>query len=179
MGTRSLTYVVDEHNQVLCAMYRQFDGYPDEHGMGGDLYRLLKGRKLCNGFGLDTSYMDTSNGLEDLAALLVWYFKDDSRIGNIYLCPPPSLPTHEDGRILDDDDFHTLNDHCRERWGEYTYIITVTADYALRIVIFDSVSKLYDGSPDGMAGRFQYKNKSATPDQPPLDENGKPASKVA
>ena len=176
MGTRSLTYVVDRDNQVLCALYRQFDGYPDENGMGGDLYRLLKGRKLCNGFGMDTSYTNTSNGIDDLAALLVWYFKNDSRIGNIYLCPPPKLSMHKDGRILDDRDFHKLNDYCRGCWGEYTYIITKAepkpepSEFGeLRIIIFDGSCKLYDGSPDGMAEKFNYENTLAMSDERPVD----------
>jgi len=31
MGTRSLTYVYDNKEPLVC-MYRQFDGYPSGHG---------------------------------------------------------------------------------------------------------------------------------------------------
>ena len=153
MGTHSLTYVVNSNNQVLCAIYGQFDGYPGDMGRGRDLYNFLAGRKLCNGIGAEV-WQNTSNGLDDLAALLVWYLKDGSRIGNIYLCPPPQLTAHEKRHAIDGEDFRILLAHCSYYNGEYAYVITATERAELRIIVFEGTEQLYDGSPDGLAERF-------------------------
>ena len=172
MGTRCLIYVVDRYNGVHASLYSQFDGYPDqEGGRGWDLYNLLKGRKLCNGIGMNTSYKTHSNGIEDLAALLVWYFKNDSRLGHIYLCQAPKLKSYKKPHELNADDFSILNNHCRERWGEYTYIITEGAEEgSIRIIVFGYNDKLYDGSPDGLAERFGYKETRPLSEEPADEE---------
>ena len=73
MGTRSLAYVIDENKNILATIYKQYEGYPE--GMGKDLYTLLAGRKLCNGFTSDDSYTEYSNGMGGLAAYLVYELK--------------------------------------------------------------------------------------------------------
>jgi hypothetical protein len=54
MGTRSLTYIREtEKSAAFLCIYRQFDGYPS--GMGKDLYNILKGYTIVNGFSMDDS----------------------------------------------------------------------------------------------------------------------------
>jgi hypothetical protein len=81
MGTRSLTIVKEYDGSEAVVMYRQFDGYPDGHGL--DLAEFLKGKKIVNGIGMgDTGNF---NGMGCLAAQMVAHFK--TGIGNIYLYP--------------------------------------------------------------------------------------------
>ena len=160
MGTRSLAYVIDEKKNILATIYRQYDGYPE--GMGYDLYNVLAGRKLCNGFTSDTDYKEYSNGIGDLAAYIVHVLKDVCPIGTVYLYPPPKESLSK-SKELTDKDFAVLNKHCNNCWGEYTYIVTVDDNNkdTLRIIIFDGVGKIFDGKPDWMADKFKfYKDES-------------------
>jgi hypothetical protein len=70
MGTRSLTFVYDDAEPVVC-MYRQFDGYPTGHG--AELAEFL-------------NTTDSYNGMGCLAAQLVSYFKKEPL--NFYLHAP-------------------------------------------------------------------------------------------
>jgi hypothetical protein len=81
MGTRSLTYVYDGDEPVVC-MYGQFDGYPS--GLGADLADFLHDGKVINGipFGAKGKMF---NGMGCLAAQLVAKFKVG--VGNFYLYP--------------------------------------------------------------------------------------------
>ena len=82
MGTRSLTRVLDESNNVILTMYRQMDGYLEGHG--AELVEFLKDFNIINGIGLDIE-PKTANGMSCLAAQLVAHFK--TGIGGIYLFP--------------------------------------------------------------------------------------------
>lgn len=162
MGTRSMTYVVDAYNNVVLSLYRQSDGYPEELGQGWDCYNLLCGRKLCNGFCLDTAYTNTSNGLDDLAALMVWYLKKESKIGGVYLYPAPKLKTYKGTHELNADDLAKLAEAARSTGADYAYIITESKDGkgGLRIVVlslnYGREDVAYDGSPEGLAEKFGY-----------------------
>lgn len=79
MGTRSLTIVNDGEEEVV-VMYRQFDGYPSGHGQ--ELANFLGTRKIVNGIGLDRNVF---NGAGCLAASLFAEFKED--LGGIYAKP--------------------------------------------------------------------------------------------
>ena len=81
MGTRSLTIIKSNTGDEICVIYRQFDGYPQGHGM--DLYTILQGRKITNG----AFAGKTSNGMHCLAATVVKELKGD-RSGEVYLYPP-------------------------------------------------------------------------------------------
>jgi len=89
MGTRSLTRVIEtyrddkKNKQVktkLVNMYRQYDGYPDGHGM--ELADFLNGGKVVNGIGTDKNVF---NGAGCLAAQMIAHFKDGA--GGIYIQP--------------------------------------------------------------------------------------------
>ena len=69
MGTRSLTFTYDEHENTLMCMYRQFDGYPEGHG--AELADIIN----------DTE----NNGMECLSASIIAKLKKG--VGGIYLFP--------------------------------------------------------------------------------------------
>lgn len=81
MGTRSMTFVIDEHTgQPVVGMYRQMDGYPTGHGQ--DLKEFLEDMVVGNGIGMNMPEK-YANGMGCLAAQMVSHFKDGA--GGIYL----------------------------------------------------------------------------------------------
>ena len=80
MGTRSLTYVYDNNEPIVC-MYRQFDGYPSGHGK--ELAEFLKPIEIVNGLRPGGDENKIANGAGCLAAQMVAHFKDEP--GGIYL----------------------------------------------------------------------------------------------
>ena len=125
MGTRSLTRVIprqeglsfsEGHNHVnksVVNMYRQYDGYPDGHGV--DLAEFLDDFNVVNGLGADRYKVKTANGAGCLAAQLVQHFKDGP--GNIYL--------------------EQLNGEPGDSWEEYIYTIYPKDGEPLYISIYD------------------------------------------
>lgn len=98
MGTRSTTIVMDG-NQEICRIYRQFDGYPDGHGV--DLANLCN-VTITNGIQGDGK--GTANGMGCLAAQIVKGLKGNNghQAGGIYLEPTG-------GEV--------------SKWCEYVYIV--------------------------------------------------------
>lgn len=80
MGTRSLTYVFDGEEPIVC-MYRQFDGYPSGHGK--DLAEFLKPIEIVNGLRPGSDNKTIANGAGCLAAQMIAQFKNEP--GGIYL----------------------------------------------------------------------------------------------
>ena len=81
MGTRSLTTFKEDHtDEEIVVLYRQFDGYPEGHGI--DLFRFLNNMNMVNGMSPGEK-RKTSNGMSCLAAQMVSYFKDEP--GSFYL----------------------------------------------------------------------------------------------
>jgi len=99
MGTRSLTYVYDDTEPVVC-MYRQFDGYPSGHGQ--ELAEFLFDGKLVNGIPFG-SKEKMFNGMGCLAAQMVAAFKDDT--GGFYL-----LSTRKDHDSWQEYEYHVYED---------------------------------------------------------------------
>jgi hypothetical protein len=83
MGTRSLTYVYDGEDPIVC-MYRQFDGYPTGHGK--ELAEFLSPVEVINGISGNSEMGRSANGMGCLAAQMVAQFKTE--VGNIYLHAP-------------------------------------------------------------------------------------------
>ena len=79
MGTRSLTFIYNEHNEAILNLYRQYDGYITGHG--AELAEFLAGKTLVNGFGKEST--DLANGMGCLAASLVAHFKET--VGGFYI----------------------------------------------------------------------------------------------
>jgi len=64
-------------------MYRQFDGYPDVHGV--ELANFLFNKKVVNGYSsIKDERVGNFNGASCLAASVISHFKN-GKIGNIYL----------------------------------------------------------------------------------------------
>ena len=127
MGTRSLTRVIprqkglsyDEgHKHVdksSINMYRQYDGYPQGHGL--ELAEFLSDFTVVNGLGADSYQGKIANGSSCLAAQLVQHFKDGP--GNVYL------------EALDDGD----------HWEEYIYTLFPKEGEPTYISIYDVYAK--------------------------------------
>jgi hypothetical protein len=100
MGTRSTTIIMSD-NAELCRIYRQFDGYPEGHGV--ELAKLCD-VKIVNGFGSDKEGI--ANGMGCLAAQIIKGLKDG--VGNVYL-------ETTGGEVND--------------WCEYVYIVRGTVGH--------------------------------------------------
>jgi len=98
MGTRSLTVLKDKDEEV-CVMYRQFDGYPEGHGM--ELANFLGEFTITNGM-RSGEVKQTANGPDCLFAQIIAHFKDGP--GSIYLQKAGT----------------------RGVWEEFIYTVTVT-----------------------------------------------------
>lgn len=86
MGTRSTVKFYNEWNQKSPVMsnYNQFDGYIS--GVGHDLAKWLKDKKVINGISGQTTEEGYANGMGCLAAQ---YVKDHKEhIGGFYLTTP-------------------------------------------------------------------------------------------
>jgi hypothetical protein len=155
MGTRSLTYVeeswetcvADEDNNnevhketqnILC-MYRQHDGYLDNHGL--ELAKYLQGFNIVNGIGHNTPER-AANGMGCLAAQLITHFKHG--IGSIYI-------------------YHSDAKDCGE---EYTYTIYKKATYIehnmhaqvyMRVYDVYAEKVIFDGTPDKLIKKLESK----------------------
>jgi hypothetical protein len=80
MGTRSTTKIYED-GQLLLAIYKQFDGYPD--GWGQQLKDFLHSGVFVNGFNFnDTKGGFEFNGVGDFVLLLVKEFKEGT--GGLY-----------------------------------------------------------------------------------------------
>ncbi len=90
MGTRCLTYVFDEEHRPIVCVFRRFDGHPEGHGE--DLKSILMGIPIVDGLPLREKNRLMFNGMGELAALLVYWLKDQNLHGNVYLVPPVCPP---------------------------------------------------------------------------------------
>ena len=87
MGTRSLTLVYTDHYREDCEpiinMYRQFDGYPEGHGLELAMF-LNSFDEVVNGIPVGDK-RKLANGMCCLSAQMVAHFKDEA--GGFYLYP--------------------------------------------------------------------------------------------
>jgi hypothetical protein len=133
MGTRSLTHVFDDRNtsgdeRPLVTIYRQMDGYPSGHGE--DLAAILRGRRIINGYGMDDTDENASNGMGCLAATIVAKLKADAGLGGIYIYPAGS----------------------RDCGEEYTYTVRGKPGEPIRLTVHASgYGILFDGLPEDFA----------------------------
>jgi hypothetical protein len=82
MGTRSLTYVYDGKTPIMC-MYRQYDGYLSGHGQ--ELANFLNELTIGNGIPGKPELFTFANGMGDLAAQMIVFFKKTP--GGFYIHP--------------------------------------------------------------------------------------------
>ena len=121
MGTRSLTYITADGENLIC-MYKQSDGSPA--GYGGELATFLRGRKMVEGLPLSNCHKKVANGMSDLAAQLIAQFKKG--VGEVYLeNPAEENPDHgQEFVYLIDEKLVTVKDEdgwtlfCGEWYGD-------------------------------------------------------------
>jgi len=100
MGTRSIVTFKDEWNdKEICAVYRQYDGYPE--GRGKELAEFLDGYRIGNGIPSGLSIhreIKYANGMRELSILWIVEEKSKNMFGNVYLEPAgfrsPDLEWH-------------------------------------------------------------------------------------
>jgi hypothetical protein len=130
MGTRSLTRFIETHtetnkrtkkektvNEEIVVMYRQYDGYPEGHGL--ELAEFLADGEMVNGFGLDDKKV--FNGMGCLAAQVVANFK--SGPGGIYLHKAGTTDCWEeyDYHVVYNSDTKVLTIKCYTGGGELLF----------------------------------------------------------
>lgn len=83
MGTRSTVRFFADANKKenILTVYQQYDGYIK--GVGFDLAKWLKTKKVINGFGKETMQEGFANGMGCLAAQYV--AENKTKIGGFYL----------------------------------------------------------------------------------------------
>jgi len=126
MGTRSVTYVLDERQEAVVAMLVLYDGYPEGHG--AELVDFLRGRRIVNGIPLNGAGIKVSNGLWELAAHMVVAFKAESMEGGVYLANPTKSP--------------------QDLGADYAYYITVQGEATALAIVECRTSKSWCGNPE-------------------------------
>ena len=143
MGTRSLTRVIprqkglsysEGHQHVeksVINMYRQYDGYPDGHGV--DLAEFLDDFNVVNGLGIPRP-PKVANGTGCLAAQLVQHFKDGP--GSIYL--------------------EALKGEPGDSWEEYIYTIYPKEGEPTFVSIYDVWEKecIFVGTAEDLLNKY-------------------------
>lgn len=133
MGTRSLTHIHSAgiKSDILTTIYRQYDGYPQEHGR--EVAEFLAPLKVVNGLSGETN---VANGMECLAAQFIASFKDGP--GQIYV-------------------YRAGAKDCGE---EYTYHVYQSIKcvfpgsrfgkefWNIGLCIFEGPDQIFDGSPE-------------------------------
>ena len=92
MGTRCLTIIKRHDGTEIAVMYRQFDGYPDGHGL--ELAEFLSDLTVVNGITGEAELGRIANGPHCLAAQMIAHFKKEP--GGIYLYPAGTRNVGED-----------------------------------------------------------------------------------
>ena len=137
MGTRSLTVFEDDKGNYIATIYRQYDGYPS--GLGKDLYDIMNGMVVVNGFNSDTP-KKAANGIGCMAAQVVAGLKEC--IGNVYLKSSPMS-------------FQDLLQTIDDCWAEYTYIISVHEGKP-RVHLYDGHDLEFEGTFEAMGVRYGF-----------------------
>ena len=139
MGTRSLTTFIEPYQdkngkqkkEKIVTMYRQYDGYPEGHGI--DLAEFLASGTMVNGFGVNEEKL-VFNGMGCLAAQVIAHFKKG--VGGFYL--------HRGGAT-----------NCGE---EYRYeVITNGAGQDITLRCYDVYDKkwIFEGTPKEFIQKYK------------------------
>lgn len=109
MGTRSLTIFKDGQEE-LAVLYRQFDGYPEVHGM--DLANFLSGLNVVNGIPMGSTDR-MANGGGCLAVQVIHYLKQKE-------CYDPCVKSLSRGA----GGLYLYKAGTRDAGEEWTYVLT-------------------------------------------------------
>ncbi|HBG60701.1 MAG: hypothetical protein A2Y10_13125 [Planctomycetes bacterium GWF2_41_51] len=113
MGTTSTTRIYED-GQLLLALYKQYDGYPD--GWGQQLKEFFHKGTFVNGFSRIEGKLQF-NGVGDFALLLVNEFKEGT--GGLYATDEGSRQEYN---------YIIKFDHNRENWNKVNYSISCLED---------------------------------------------------
>ena len=139
MGTRCLTYVYDGETPIMC-MYRQYDGYLSGHGQ--ELANFLNELTIGEGISGKSDLFTYANGMGDLAAQMIVWFKKTP--GGFYIYPVE------------------MNQDC---WQDYEYHV-----YENKVVVKNPTEVIFEGSwneflalttekeSDNIESKFMYGN---------------------
>jgi hypothetical protein len=121
MGTRALTIFrerIEDPSTEICVLYRQYDGYPAEHGV--ELCKYLSELPTKN---TRREWAHGHNGIECLAALSVARFKIEP--GNFYLHAPG----------------------LRDRGEDYLYFVGLDEVWTPQVAVFNTCGGYGDDEP--------------------------------
>jgi hypothetical protein len=157
MGTRSLTTVYTAGRIPLLTIYRQWDGYPEGHGL--QMAEFLASGTMTHGITITNPNQRQFNGAEDLAAQLLCHLKTGENgkpdVGNVYVMPLRVV----DGKLAPATD-------CGE---DYTYEIEVNAESKITLTCWregcfmfgaggqsdGAHEKLFSGLPKSFVKKFK------------------------
>ena len=146
MGTRSITYFKeDSHADPFMALYRQFDGNPENHGL--DMVRFMEGKKLLDGYNPLGNEMHDFNGMGDLAAQMVAHFKTHNYplvdVNGAMLPDMRKEPRYTEPRI---GNFRIMPPDAKDVGEQYTYgIYPDEGDIFIRVINEYDNELMYDG----------------------------------
>jgi hypothetical protein len=128
MGTRALTFVYDGSTPIV-NMYRQYDGYPEGHGL--ELAQFLTRGQLVSG--LSGKEEVVFNGMGCLAAAMVSNFKETP--GGFY------IHSVEDTECGQDYEYHVY-----QREDEIRVRVTDRGCNMFGLTMSDTNKNLFDGT---------------------------------
>ena len=157
MGTRSLTYFREsEYGEPFMALYRQFDGNPENHGL--DMVQFMAGKRLLNGYNPLGNDMHNFNGMGDLAAQMVAHFKTHNyplrNVNGAMLPDMTKSPRYTEPRI---GNFQIMPPDARDVGEEYSYSI-YAEDGKIFIMVMNEYTNglMYDGPIDEYEASFPW-----------------------
>ena len=181
MGTRCLTVMIDDSGdepKEMGVMYRQFDGYPDGHGI--DLHNFLLGFKLYNGYPSNVTGK-AANGASCLWAQVISYFKEtlaeDKHKGNIERITSMPIMNQDIGEYLEQvkkqnytiGNFYLEAPGTRDMNEEYVYFIYYNSPTIDSLMIKQSEVKPY---PVSLVCNNVYDSKTEMDITYGVNENG-------
>lgn len=106
MGTRSTIKFIRKENDgklvPLVGIYQQFDGYIS--GVGYDLAKWLKSKRLINGISSGQNTSEYANGFECLIAQFIRDFKEE--VGGFYITDFEDIEEYNYQVIFDSEKFY-------------------------------------------------------------------------
>lgn len=158
MGTRALLRVYDFDGSPICAIYVQFDGYPD--GIPLAAMRFIAARKLVNGIGEDWFVF---NGMDDLAAQLIAYLKVMHGL-NSMRSMKMDIPSGADlEKLIWAGTVYVMPPDVIDAWQEFEYHIKPDGMGGVRVEAYAMgvnarpVEMIFSGSPEEYVKKFAAK----------------------
>jgi len=91
MSTSALIDILDSNGETITTIYKHWDGYPEDLGVGRILQSFLADIKIVNGI---STTKNVANGMECLAAQVIAHLKEGP--GDVYIYPPNTRDLNEE-----------------------------------------------------------------------------------